>query len=248
MARATTPWSGTARQSDDHGMHRRQHSDLPGLALHRARNGHMVLPRRRCAWRYRPCHALTTAGAPSAGSLARRGRNQICMHNRREWECGGIRDCPWGAACVRLKGQTVRERARILVVEDEMLFAETLVGLLEDGGFSAAGPSRHRCRGNGHHGNRSGRCGNPRRPADPRTELPSGVCTEGPRHPVHICDGLPAPRSSSRLAIAPLVEKPFLSPGIAPYAAGGVAGLMTASMGIAAARRRSLDRCLRIRR
>jgi DNA-binding response OmpR family regulator len=41
----------------------------------------------------------------------------------------------------RLKGKTVRERARILVVEDEMLFAETLVGLLEDGGFSAAGPA-----------------------------------------------------------------------------------------------------------
>jgi DNA-binding response OmpR family regulator len=41
----------------------------------------------------------------------------------------------------RLKGKTVRERARILVVEDEMLFAETLVGLLEDGGFSAAGPT-----------------------------------------------------------------------------------------------------------
>jgi DNA-binding response OmpR family regulator len=58
------------------------------------------------------------------------------------------RDCPWGAACFvgltdcRLKGKTVRERARILVVEDEMLFAETLVGLLEDDGFSAAGPAR----------------------------------------------------------------------------------------------------------
>ena len=36
----------------------------------------------------------------------------------------------------------MRERARILVVEDETLFAETLVGLLEDGGFSAAGPAR----------------------------------------------------------------------------------------------------------
>ena len=42
---------------------------------------------------------------------------------------GGTRDCPWGAACFvgltdcRLKGKTVRERARILVVEDEMLFA-----------------------------------------------------------------------------------------------------------------------------
>lgn len=42
----------------------------------------------------------------------------------------------------RPKGKTVRERARILVVEDETLFAETLVGLLEDGGFSAAGPAR----------------------------------------------------------------------------------------------------------
>lgn len=58
------------------------------------------------------------------------------------------RDCPWGAASFvgsrdsRLKGKTVRERARILVVEDETLFAETLVGLLEDGGFSAAGPAR----------------------------------------------------------------------------------------------------------
>ena len=58
------------------------------------------------------------------------------------------RDCPWGAACFvgltdcRLKGKTVRERARILVVEDEMLLAETLVGLLEDDGFSAAGPAR----------------------------------------------------------------------------------------------------------
>lgn len=31
--------------------------------------------------------------------------------------------------------------ARILVVEDEMLFAETLVGLLQDGGFAAAGPT-----------------------------------------------------------------------------------------------------------
>ena len=47
----------------------------------------------------------------------------------------GLTDC-------RLKGKTVRERARILVVEDEMLFAETLVGLLEDDGFSAAGPAR----------------------------------------------------------------------------------------------------------
>src|SRR3954469_2978230 len=46
---------------------------------------------------------------------------------------------PVGGSLVRLKGQTVRERARILVVEDEMLFAETLVGLLEDGGFSTAG-------------------------------------------------------------------------------------------------------------
>ena len=48
---------------------------------------------------------------------------------------------PVGGSLVRLKGQTVRERARILIVEDEMLFAETLVGLLEDGGFSAAGPT-----------------------------------------------------------------------------------------------------------
>jgi DNA-binding response OmpR family regulator len=48
---------------------------------------------------------------------------------------------PVGGSLVRLKGQTVRERARILVVEDETLFAETLVGLLEDGGFSAAGPT-----------------------------------------------------------------------------------------------------------
>jgi DNA-binding response OmpR family regulator len=37
--------------------------------------------------------------------------------------------------------QAVREPARILVVEDEMLFAETLVGLLQDDGFSAAGPT-----------------------------------------------------------------------------------------------------------
>jgi CheY-like chemotaxis protein len=57
------------------------------------------------------------------------------------WTC----DCPWGAGLhrwvedSRLKGMTVRERARILVVEDETLFAESLVGLLEDGGFSAAG-------------------------------------------------------------------------------------------------------------
>ena len=35
----------------------------------------------------------------------------------------------------------VQQPARILVVEDEMLFAETLVGLLQDGGFSAAGPA-----------------------------------------------------------------------------------------------------------
>lgn len=33
------------------------------------------------------------------------------------------------------------ERARILVVEDEVLLAETLVGLLQDGGFAAAGPT-----------------------------------------------------------------------------------------------------------
>lgn len=48
---------------------------------------------------------------------------------------------PVGGSLVRMKGQKVRERARILVVEDEMLFAETLVGLLEDGGYSAAGPT-----------------------------------------------------------------------------------------------------------
>ena len=41
----------------------------------------------------------------------------------------------------RLKGTTVRERARVLIVEDEVLLAETLVGLLEDGGFSTAGPA-----------------------------------------------------------------------------------------------------------
>ena len=35
----------------------------------------------------------------------------------------------------------MRQPARILVVEDEVLFAETLVGLLQDGGFSAAGPT-----------------------------------------------------------------------------------------------------------
>jgi DNA-binding response OmpR family regulator len=35
----------------------------------------------------------------------------------------------------------VQQPARILVVEDESLFAETLVGLLQDGGFSAAGPT-----------------------------------------------------------------------------------------------------------
>ena len=35
----------------------------------------------------------------------------------------------------------MQQPARILVVEDEMLFAETLVGLLQDGGFSAAGPA-----------------------------------------------------------------------------------------------------------
>jgi DNA-binding response OmpR family regulator len=39
------------------------------------------------------------------------------------------------------RGKTVQQPARILVVEDEMLFAETLVGLLQDGGFSAAGPT-----------------------------------------------------------------------------------------------------------
>lgn len=49
---------------------------------------------------------------------------------------------PVGGSLLRLKGKTVRERARILVVEDEMLFAETLVGLLEDDGFAAAGPAR----------------------------------------------------------------------------------------------------------
>lgn len=38
--------------------------------------------------------------------------------------------------------RAVLESARILVVEDEMLFAETLVGLLQDDGFSAAGPVR----------------------------------------------------------------------------------------------------------
>ena len=37
--------------------------------------------------------------------------------------------------------RTLPERARILVVEDEVLLAETLVGLLEDGGFTAAGPA-----------------------------------------------------------------------------------------------------------
>lgn len=39
------------------------------------------------------------------------------------------------------KEQAVGQPARILVVEDEKLFAETLVGLLQDGGFSAAGPT-----------------------------------------------------------------------------------------------------------
>ena len=35
----------------------------------------------------------------------------------------------------------VREPGRILVVEDEMLLAETLVGLLQDGGFAPSGPA-----------------------------------------------------------------------------------------------------------
>jgi len=35
----------------------------------------------------------------------------------------------------------VQETARVLVVEDEMLFAETLSGLLQDAGFEAAGPA-----------------------------------------------------------------------------------------------------------
>jgi CheY-like chemotaxis protein len=36
----------------------------------------------------------------------------------------------------------VGQRARVLVLEDEVLFAETLVGLLQDGGYAAAGPAR----------------------------------------------------------------------------------------------------------
>jgi DNA-binding response OmpR family regulator len=41
----------------------------------------------------------------------------------------------------RLGGIEVQETARVLVVEDEMLFAETLSGLLQDAGFEAAGPA-----------------------------------------------------------------------------------------------------------
>ena len=49
--------------------------------------------------------------------------------------------CYVGINDTRPEEQTVQRPARVLVVEDEMLFAETLVGLLQDGGFSAAGPT-----------------------------------------------------------------------------------------------------------
>jgi DNA-binding response OmpR family regulator len=54
----------------------------------------------------------------------------------------GLWRCGVAAATHGERNLTVGQRARILVVEDEMLFAETLVGLLQDGGFAAAGPAR----------------------------------------------------------------------------------------------------------
>jgi CheY-like chemotaxis protein len=55
---------------------------------------------------------------------------------------GGFAAAVGAVATRRERNKTVRERGRILVVEDEMLLAETLVGLLQDGGFTAAGPAQ----------------------------------------------------------------------------------------------------------
>ena len=85
---------------------------------------------------------MTTAGTPFSSHLS------LALTRPSLYACAASMGMRWdsrlpvGGSVLRLKGKTVRERARILVVEDEMLFAEALVGLLEDGGFSAAGPAR----------------------------------------------------------------------------------------------------------